>query len=129
MELRRQGWGRGRCCLRTAAEESGLGKPIALIAHRLEFNVSRPIHGWIGLGCLQPHLFAGMAPCQRRSFRLVEVETGGLTCVDRDCNMETDKSHAGETMLTTIDRAHDRTGSRQTIVIASILLITEARIR
>src|SRR5215468_10029437 len=39
---------------------------IALLTNKLEFNRSRPIRAWVELSRLQPHLFAGMAPSQRR---------------------------------------------------------------
>src|SRR5262245_4620928 len=52
----------GSLGLGTVAEETRFSQLIALLAHRLKFNVCRPIHVWIDLGCLQPHLFASVAP-------------------------------------------------------------------
>jgi hypothetical protein len=96
-------------CLRTFAKETGPSQLIAVLAHRLKFNVCRPIHIWIDLSCLQPDLFAGMAPSQQRGFRLVEVESHWLTGVDRDGNMDADKGRTCQAMLTAIDLVHDLT--------------------
>jgi hypothetical protein len=68
-----------------------------------------------------------MTTCGR--FRLVEVEADGVTCADGDGRMDTKKSHTGEAMLTAIDLAHQRTGSRRVGVVACILPVTEASIR